>query len=159
MSRVVLLMTVLRRNRFSWKHALRRQHRWNVLPCPNLVCSTVEENAVADTIPPVGTCASGGIGRRARLRAWWGVNPVEVRVLSCAFFCSIDGSSHCGFPVTLWRVAVVESIANRGGTWRSLVARLTGGQEVAGSNPVVPSLCSNDLRQIDFRFESPGYRI
>gem|GEM_PF-3389563 len=24
------------------------------------------------------------------------------------------------------------------GTWRSLVARLTGGQEVAGSNPVVP---------------------
>ena len=25
------------------------------------------------------------------------------------------------------------------GTWRSLVARLTGGQEVAGSNPVVPT--------------------
>src|SRR5690606_20437777 len=25
------------------------------------------------------------------------------------------------------------------GTWRSLVARLTGGQKVAGSNPVVPT--------------------
>ena len=29
--------------------------------------------------------ASGGIGRRARLRAWWELNPVEVQVLSCAF--------------------------------------------------------------------------
>ena len=27
----------------------------------------------------------------------------------------------------------------KNGTWRSLVARLTGGQEVAGSNPVVPT--------------------
>ena len=26
------------------------------------------------------------------------------------------------------------------GTWRSLVARLTGGEEVAGSNPVVPTI-------------------
>ncbi len=33
---------------------------------------------------PNGFCASGGIGRRARLRAWWALRPVEVRVLSCA---------------------------------------------------------------------------
>ena|GEM_PF-4895394 len=28
----------------------------------------------------------------------------------------------------------------RSGAWRSLVARLTGGQEVAGSNPVAPTI-------------------
>ncbi len=27
------------------------------------------------------------------------------------------------------------------GTWRSLVARFAGGEEVAGSNPVVPTIC------------------
>ena len=41
------------------------------------------------------------------------------------------------------------------GTWRSLVARLTGGQEVAGSNPVVPtkrkSCRSKELLLIDGR--------
>ena len=40
----------------------------------------------------------------------------------------------------------------KNGTWRSLVARLTGGQEVAGSNPVVPnrkSLRDNDLREAE----------
>ena len=30
--------------------------------------------------------------------------------------------------------------AHIGGVWRSLVARLTGGQEAAGSSPVTPSL-------------------
>ena len=29
--------------------------------------------------------------------------------------------------------------AHIGGVWRSLVARLTGGQEAAGSSPVTPS--------------------
>ena len=38
--------------------------------------------------------ASGGIGRRARLRAWWGVNPVEVRVLSCAILTHQNAELH-----------------------------------------------------------------
>ena len=29
---------------------------------------------------------------------------------------------------------------NNNGTWRSLVARFAGGEEVAGSNPVVPTI-------------------
>lgn len=39
---------------------------------------------VACNIPPPFISASGGIGRRTRLRAWRGVSPMEVRVLSCA---------------------------------------------------------------------------
>ena len=31
-------------------------------------------------------------------------------------------------------------IQNMSGTWRSLVARCTGGAEAAGSNPVVPTI-------------------
>ncbi len=31
------------------------------------------------------------------------------------------------------------------GMWRSLVAHLTGGQGVAGSNPVIPTLCCDVL--------------
>ena len=32
-----------------------------------------------------------------------------------------------------------ERDGRKNGVWRSLVARLTGGQEAAGSNPVTPS--------------------
>ncbi len=45
---------------------------------------------------------------------------------------------------------VVLSI-NHTGVWRSLVARLTGGQKVAGSNPVTPTFKSfvvNSLRKL-----------
>jgi hypothetical protein len=31
------------------------------------------------------------------------------------------------------------------GTWRSLVARFAGGEEVAGSNPVVPTNLKNGI--------------
>ena len=32
------------------------------------------------------------------------------------------------------------------GAWRSLVARLTGGQKVVGSNPIAPTKYEKDLR-------------
>ena len=34
---------------------------------------------------------------------------------------------------------------NNIGTWRSLVARFAGGEEVAGSNPVVPTNLKNGI--------------
>ena len=34
---------------------------------------------------------------------------------------------------------LIERLTGRGGLWRSLVAHLTGGQVVAGSNPVSPT--------------------
>ena len=34
------------------------------------------------------------------------------------------------------------------GMWRSLVAHLTGGQGVAGSNPVIPTIFHRVLRQV-----------
>ena len=34
---------------------------------------------------------------------------------------------------------------NNIGTWRSLVARFAGGEEVAGSNPVVPTIIKNGI--------------
>ncbi len=43
------------------------------------------------------------------------------------------------------------------GLWRSLVARLTGGQEVAGSNPASPTLTSLRLSYVDHSTEV--YRI
>ena len=45
---------------------------------------------------------------------------------------------------------------NKIGTWRSLVARFAGGEEVAGSNPVVPTILKkrNHLRW--FRFLISG---
>ena len=40
----------------------------------------------------------------------------------------------------------VESEGNYNiGTWRSLVARFAGGEEVAGSNPVVPTNLKNGI--------------
>ncbi len=37
------------------------------------------------------------------------------------------------------------------GTWRSLVARCTGGAEAAGSNPVVPTIFSSEKMQARMR--------
>ncbi len=37
----------------------------------------------------------------------------------------------------------------RSGMWRSLVAHLTGGQGVAGSNPVIPTIFTIDNGQSD----------
>ena len=40
------------------------------------------------------------------------------------------------------------------GTWRSLVARFAGGEEVAGSNPVVPTNLKNGITSGGFVFLS-----
>src|SRR5690606_34012929 len=42
-----------------------------------------------------------------------------------------------------WGAARSHTQPLKNGTWRSLVARLTGGQKVAGSNPVVPTDASD----------------
>src|SRR3954452_18358314 len=44
------------------------------------------------------TCAGGGIGRRARLRALWAVWPVEVRVLFGAWKSPAYGAGLPAFP-------------------------------------------------------------
>ena len=45
---------------------------------------------------------------------------------------------------------------NNNGTWRSLVARFAGGEEVAGSNPVVPTIQKNGITNRWFRFFITG---
>jgi hypothetical protein len=47
--------------------------------------------------PGCPTCAGGGIGRRARLRALWDVSPVEVRVL----FGALRKAPHLGLSYCL----------------------------------------------------------
>ena len=42
-----------------------------------------------------------------------------------------------------------EVLAHRTGMWRSLVAHLTGGQGVAGSNPVIPTKSNLRTRELE----------
>ena len=56
----------------------------------------------------------------------------------------VHAVSHPRHPV---EHAVVGQLS-RVGMWRSLVANLTGGQGVAGSNPVIPTIFNSVLRQV-----------
>src|SRR5215207_35279 len=59
------------------------------------------------------------LGRLTRCARWGGNNPVA--------------------PMLYAFKAAARSDPNGDGMWRSLVAHLTGGQGVAGSNPVIPT--------------------
>lgn len=51
-------------------------------------------------------------------------------------------------------------VSIRFGTWRSLVAHLTGGQGVAGSNPVVPTIeASRATCWLPFFVDAEGYSV
>ncbi len=60
----------------------------------------------------------------------------------------------------IW-IEASESATTRGpifGTWRSLVAHLTGGQGVAGSNPVVPTVVVSQVI-INGCSETPSFTV
>jgi hypothetical protein len=59
------------------------------------------------------------------------------------------GISHgCSQQRLRYAVATAEPWRGGTGTWRSLVAHLTGGQGVVGSNPAVPTACQQAISKI-----------
>ena len=114
-------------------------------PDPEVVADRSLED-VLETAPGVArstgdlrVCRSGTdrTSRPSRSGSWplWTPTPAPSRSTSLAS-ADEDRILRVGHGVAL----VLASLRKGTGTWRSLVAHLTGGQGVAGSNPVVPTV-------------------